>query len=676
MDLNTTPPLEFRSKDIESLVYLMKKADRENQPKPIVFLGAGASVSAGIPSAYTIKEKALELYRDKPEIKRLSPEQQTYANVLKCLNAKDRNTLLRNYIKEAKVNVAHIYLAQLLKHKYIDYVLTVNFDDLLLRASALYNFIPPTYDIAILNDITTGSLPTGSVTYLHGQQHGLWLLNTDDEMKRVAKSASNILGKISVDRPWIIIGYSGEDPILNVIGDLGRFDNELFWISYLNNDPSERVHQKLFENNNKGAFIVKGYDADSFFLKLHSELELETPKIFHRPFSFLMDLTQNIKDIDVPKKESTDKNTKISTELYKYTKDRFENSRKLINDAVNRYEQESRTGPTQASLSEQEIAEKSYNQEVIDLITRQHYDEAHAILEEFPNKDSASFKNLSKTLHSEWAYKKYDTWLQNGAQGALLEESLRHFEIAAQYHPQEDLFFNSWGVALYQKGFIEKSTDVYLESIDKYKQAQALNPQNNLVYANWGLSLYGIYLLERDNALLEEAKNKIERALQINDQDAVSYVILGNIFFELHRPFESKEKFDEPLAMYQQAVTLDPKYVSAHNGVGNVLFERAKAFSILEDFDAAREAFSKALSLDPNSAYAINGMGYVNTEHSQQIKEETMLDRGIDYFLKANQLEPSNDNIIENLGVAYMYKSEYQLAAEEKEKFLKLANSA
>ena len=127
--------------------------------------------------------------------------------------------------------MAHIYLAQLLKHKYVDYVLTVNFDDLLLRASALYNFIPPTYDIAILNDITTGSLPTGSVTYLHGQQHGLWLLNTDDEMKRVAKSASNILGKISVDRPWIIIGYSGEDPILNVIGDLGRFDNELFWIS-------------------------------------------------------------------------------------------------------------------------------------------------------------------------------------------------------------------------------------------------------------------------------------------------------------------------------------------------------------------------------------------------------------------------------------------------------------
>ncbi|MDC7995905.1 TPR end-of-group domain-containing protein [Altibacter sp. HG106] len=670
MDLNSNPPLEFRTKDIESLVYLMKKAHADGQPKPIVFLGAGASVSAGIPSAHTIMQKALELYCDKPEIKRLSKHQQTYANVLKCLNAKDRNTLLRTYIKEAKVNVAHIYLAQLLKHKYVDYVLTVNFDDLLLRASALYNFIPPTYDIAILNDITTGSLPTGSVTYLHGQQHGLWLLNTDDEMNRVVKSASNILSKISVDRPWIILGYSGDDPILNVIGDLGRFDNELFWVSYLNNDPSERVHQTLFENNNKGAFNIKGYDADSFFLKLHSELELETPKIFHKPFSFLMDLTENIKDIDVPKKESTLNNTKINTELYKYTKDRFENSRKLINDAVHRYEQESRTGHVQTSLSQQEIAEKSYNQEVIDLITRQHYEEAHAILEDFPDKTSETYKNLKKTLHSEWAYKKYEIWLQQDANPALLEESLKHFEIASQYHPEEDLFFNSWGVALYQKGFLEKNTAIYERSIEKYERAQQINPQNNLVYANWGLSLYGIYILERDTYHLQQAHEKVTQALQINQDDAVSYVILGNILFEQNKPFETFESFDDPLAMYQQALALDPKYVSAHNGVGNILFERGKAFGTLADFDAAKESFEKALTLENNSVYAINGLGYVLTEHSQQIKEEAMLDQGITHFERAKQLDPDNDNILENLGVAYLYKSGYLDSDSEKAVFI------
>ncbi|MFT5748756.1 MAG: hypothetical protein ACI93S_000002 [Ancylomarina sp.] len=85
---------------------------------------------------------------------------------MECLLPNQRDKLLKGYIDEAKINVTHIYLAQLLKNGYADYVLTVNFDNLMLRALALFNEFPSTYDMAILKDITTTKFKEKSVVYL------------------------------------------------------------------------------------------------------------------------------------------------------------------------------------------------------------------------------------------------------------------------------------------------------------------------------------------------------------------------------------------------------------------------------------------------------------------------------------------------------------------------------
>ncbi|MEN8927970.1 MAG: hypothetical protein ABF242_11240 [Flavobacteriales bacterium] len=61
-------------KTINDLAYLIKKAKDNNEPKPIVFLGAGASVSGGIPLASGIIEQILKDFKDKPAIKNLSKE--------------------------------------------------------------------------------------------------------------------------------------------------------------------------------------------------------------------------------------------------------------------------------------------------------------------------------------------------------------------------------------------------------------------------------------------------------------------------------------------------------------------------------------------------------------------------------------------------------------------------
>ena len=102
-----------------------------------------------------------------------------------ALNPSDRNDLIKDYVSNARVNITHICLAQLIEEDFVDYILTVNFDNLILRSLSMSNIFPPTYDIAILNELTTTKFPEKSVIYLHGQHHGLWLLNTKEEMKKV-----------------------------------------------------------------------------------------------------------------------------------------------------------------------------------------------------------------------------------------------------------------------------------------------------------------------------------------------------------------------------------------------------------------------------------------------------------------------------------------------------------
>ncbi|MBN1468967.1 MAG: SIR2 family protein [Fusobacteriaceae bacterium] len=309
---------------IEDLAYYMKQAKENGQNKPIVFLGAGASKTGNIPLANEIVEKIKNEY-DTPKIKRLDEKDITYAKLMECLTPFERNTLLKSYIDNGKINVTHLYLANLMKEDYIDYVLTVNFDNLMLRALSLYNIFPPTYDMAVLKDFTTTTFEKGSVVYLHGQHHGLWLLNTQEEMAKVYKVIPPILNKLADKRPWIFIGYSGEDPIFNHILDLGRFDNGLYWVQYRDYCPSDKVCNNLLKKENTNAFVIKDYDADSFMVTLSNHLGLIQPEIIDKPFSVLYKQLHNINDINDEK-------------YFKHVKERLEIAKLQVNDAINQFE--------------------------------------------------------------------------------------------------------------------------------------------------------------------------------------------------------------------------------------------------------------------------------------------------------------------------------------------------
>lgn len=377
----------MKTSTIEDLAYLIREAKEQKIHQPIVFLGAGASRTGGIPLASEIVENILDRYKSNPKVKKLvaADDDKTYPALMECLTPSERNKLLKNYIDSAKINVTHIYLAQLINQDYIDYVLTVNFDNLILRALALYNEFPPMYDMAILKDLTTTTFKKKSVVYLHGQHHGLWLLNTPEELRKVQEIIPPILHSIK-DRLWIFIGYSGEDPIFSQIVKLGRFDKGLYWVSYYDDIPNETVRNELMEKDNTNSFLIKGYDADSFMLKLNNELELPQPLIIGRPFSSLQTSLENIVDID-------------DKEHFKGVRKRLEIVKQQVNTAIEQFEQ----GKIKTKKHlEEEIDSNLLKKQVIDNIIKEKFSEVKSLEEKALKLNDSEINNLLGDLYSTW----------------------------------------------------------------------------------------------------------------------------------------------------------------------------------------------------------------------------------------------------------------------------------
>jgi tetratricopeptide (TPR) repeat protein len=522
----------MRNKDIDSIAYLLKRAKETNQPKPIVFLGAGASISAGIPGSIQIIKDILKTFKDKPEIKKLSVEERTYYNLMGCLNTEERHQLLRDYIsnKDVKINVTHIYLAQMLKEGYVDYVLTVNFDDLFLRACALFNFIPPVYDISILKDFTTTNLTEKSVTYLHGQHHGFWLLNTDEELEKVKEYIPTVFDRICNKRTWIVVGYSGEDPIFDQIARLGHFTNELFWVGYNENLPNENVQEKLINKPNSNASFVSGYDADSFFLKLHSELKLDTPDIFNKPFSFLKDLMGNIRDVeDVTTKGKHQK-------LFEKVKERSELALKQVDASIKQYEQSDPTG----ALTVEDINRDQLKQKLIEAIIKDEFDKVGELPDKADLKD-AELRRLLAKFYGNWGLKISDE-IRDKKDANEYQKVIDKYKTATELDDLNGDIFNNWGVALVQIGQISNEVSIFEQAIEKYKKAIEVNSEDALAYYNWGLALSFIAQIKNDIKINLESIEKYQKAISIDPTDGSAYQNLSNQLIRVAKRVNEKER--------------------------------------------------------------------------------------------------------------------------------------
>lgn len=252
-------------------VALSLKAAHQAQRGAVVLVGAGCSMSAGIPSAGQI----VDYVRVKHPQAYAAAKDRDYPSVMHQLPWQSRYALFHNLVRVAGLNWAHVALAILMQRRYVGRVMTTNFDDLVQRACALYGLYPSMHDLAVsaaLGDRRHATAPLQyrdsllrepALLYLHGRHNGFAQKHSNQQLRRQADLLRPVVASAKQrPRPWIVVGYSGEsDPLFETVRQ-GGFPGGLFWVNL--KPPSGAAERAL--STAGGCFVPA--DADSFFLDL------------------------------------------------------------------------------------------------------------------------------------------------------------------------------------------------------------------------------------------------------------------------------------------------------------------------------------------------------------------------------------------------------------------------
>jgi NAD-dependent SIR2 family protein deacetylase len=266
---------------------------RREKGRIAILIGAGCSYTAGIPLANEIVNLIWEKHRD--QCSDLEPGEMDYNLVTGVVTEAEFLDLLRPSFDSAKVNFAHLCIAQLLKEKIVDRVLTTNFDPLLIRACAMVGEFPAIYDCAAiqarhLNNVFSKAFP--QIYYLHGQCYGLRLMNRNLELQEHASTVRTILDRVCEDRTLIVLGYSGRsDQLINEL----ETETKVFWVAHT---ESEAVRVKAAFATKTRRKVLAPYDADCLLFKLVDYLGIEMPLIVRQPEMFAAHFAEQIRRPD------------------------------------------------------------------------------------------------------------------------------------------------------------------------------------------------------------------------------------------------------------------------------------------------------------------------------------------------------------------------------------------
>ena len=128
------PIMDYNIANIQIIAEQLRYAKDEGYSTAIL-MGAGMSISAGIPSAKGMIDKIKNQF---PHLCNTC-ENETYPAYMSLLAPAQRRKFIGSFIDKAKINLAHLYLGSIVKKGYVDRILTTNFDPLVARSLSLFN---------------------------------------------------------------------------------------------------------------------------------------------------------------------------------------------------------------------------------------------------------------------------------------------------------------------------------------------------------------------------------------------------------------------------------------------------------------------------------------------------------------------------------------------------------
>lgn len=276
----------YASRTLADITEVIRHADGEC----VFLIGAGCSKSAGIPLAAGLLQ---EIESDFPQAYARARDK-SYNSVMAELTSAQRSKLLSRHMERAKVNWAHLALAQLFHLRKIDRILTVNFDPLIMRACSMVGEFPAVYDLAVAQEFKPARIAPRSVFYLNGQHTGFTILNAEAELQAHRQRLQQIVANTGTHRIWVVLGYSGAaDPLLDVLTEVPVFDNGLYWIGS-RAQPSQAVQDKLLSDPEKQCYFLGGQQADDFLKELAQQLDCFPPPLLSRPFAHIEKIIAHI----------------------------------------------------------------------------------------------------------------------------------------------------------------------------------------------------------------------------------------------------------------------------------------------------------------------------------------------------------------------------------------------
>jgi hypothetical protein len=324
----TEPTIKTVTDLANDLTLAREEAEGSNQGRgrAIFLVGAGCSVTAGIPAAPGVaKHCALKLARvysggeftgedadaalewlqksNRVELSgALAPKEDgshwgalySYFFEFHLKSPNQQREVINEIIDDAEdgLNWAHACLGELVERRYVHTVLTTNFDQLVLQGIIRTGLLPVTADgLEALNRIT-GRPKRPQVVHLHGSMHTYNLRNSRAALSETSQdpgALSMVHGLLQQCDLLVVVGYAGgEEGIMALLRDAARTMPQLviYWVTYQQgHEGLSRNARELLSGENK--FSIWGGSADKFFGDLMAELKIGQPRWVADPITVL-----------------------------------------------------------------------------------------------------------------------------------------------------------------------------------------------------------------------------------------------------------------------------------------------------------------------------------------------------------------------------------------------------
>ena len=635
---------------LPSLIQKLKDIRSHGKEQVCFLIGAGASMSSGIPDAKTLATQWLD------DLETLSPKgwdewkerEQLDPNYLvkhysslahKRFEYSNLNNALETIVDNAVPNVGHALLAGLVRQTSFNRVITANFDFLIEDALRQFTTARP---LVLGHSELVTFANTNTARPVIFKVHNDLFLSSKTKTQALTALASNWdkpLNRLLAERALVVIGYGGHDESLQkwlkAIKDSNR--KPIFWC-YKDERP-DFANDVLTAND----YLIKinGFEELMYDYARYGIIDSDIID----EAAIVRNAKQSYQQISKQLKKIQDKASKIDSCLSEtkseflntmYGEDNWWNIQKKINKLENKKDK------TKADVDN---IDKMYLHGINQIPTSSELHSNYAVFlkkskQDYANAERYYLKALELDAHNVNAHSNYALFLRNIKKDYANAE--RYFLKALELDPSDVNTHSNYAL------FLKNIKKDYAKAEKYYLKALELSPTLASLNGNYAVFLNDI---KKD---YDKAEKYYLKALELDPSDVNTHSNYALFLDDIKQDYDNAEKY------YLKALDLDPNDVNTHSNYAVFLND------IKQDYKNAEKYYLKALELDANDANVHSNYALFLDDSKKDY------DNAEKYYLKAFELDANDVNthsnyalFLKNIKKDYDKAEKYYLKALE-----------